>query len=54
MLQNKNMHLVAHGHVKAQTQAHLHVYVAWYSDRTLEFFTNGKPINIKTQTNSFV
>ena len=43
-----------HIHFKVQTAAHLRVYVAWYSDRTLELFTDGRPMNIKRQTDSFI
>ena len=43
-----------HVHFKAQTVANLRVYVAWYSDRTLELFTDGRPRNIKRQTDSFI
>ena len=43
-----------HVHFKTQTKPNLRVYVAWYSDRTLELFTDGKPLNIKTDTESFI
>ena len=41
-----------HIHFKDVTKAHLRVYVAWFSDRTIEFFTDGKPFNIKTMNHS--
>ena len=42
-----------HVHFKTVTKANLLVYVAWYSDRTIELFTDGKPLHIKTQSDSY-
>ena len=43
-----------HVHFNNQTGAGLKVFVAWYSDRTCELFTDGKELNIKTETESFI
>ena len=37
---------------RTEVQDNTHVYVAWYFDRTLELFTNGQAINIKSHTSS--
>ena len=43
-----------HIHFKTQTAAGLKVFVAWYSDRTCELFTDGKQLNIKSETESYI
>ena len=42
-----------HMHFKAQTPANLRVYIAWFNDRTLEMFTDGKPITIRKDIDSY-
>ena len=42
-----------HMHFKTPTPADLRVYIAWFSDRTLELFPDGKSINIRKQIDSF-
>ena len=39
-----------HIHFKEQTPDNLVVYIAWFNDRTLECFSDGKSINIKSLT----
>ena len=39
-----------HIHFKKQTPDNLVVYIAWFNDRTLECFSDGKTINIKSLT----
>ena len=36
------------------TAENLRVYVAWYSDRTLELFTDGKPVRIRRDAENYV
>ena len=36
-----------HIHFKTAAEDNLAVYIAWFNDRTLEMFTDGKPINIR-------
>ena len=42
-----------HVRFKTATQANLRVYIAWVSDRTLELFTDGKPLIIRKQIDSY-
>ena len=42
-----------HIHFKDQTPANLRVYIAWFNDRTLEMFADGKPINIRKDIDSY-
>ena len=42
-----------HIHFKEQTPANLRVYIAWFNDRTLEMFADGKPINIRKDIDSY-
>ena len=42
-----------HVHFKAGSAANLRVYIAWFSDRTLEMFTDGSPINIKKEVATY-
>ena len=42
-----------HVHFKVATEAHLRVYITWVSDRTLELFTDGKPLIIRKQIDSY-
>ena len=42
-----------HIHFKAATQANLRVYIAWFNDRTLELFSDGKPIVIRKDIDSY-
>jgi len=42
-----------HVQFKAQTVANLRVYIAWFSDRTLELFTDGKPLVIRKQIDNY-
>ena len=42
-----------HVHFKTVTKANLRVYITWVSDRTLELFTDGKPIVIRKQIDSY-
>ena len=42
-----------HVRFKTVTKANLRVYIAWVSDRTLELFTDGKPLIIRKQIDSY-
>ena len=42
-----------HVQFRAQTGNNLIVYVAWFNDRTIEFYTDGSPIHIKSQSDSY-
>ena len=42
-----------HVHFKSASANNLIAYISWYSERTLELFTDGKPLNIKMQTDSY-
>ena len=42
-----------HVRFKEATAANLRVYIAWFNDRTLEIFTDGSPINIRKEVDSF-
>ena len=42
-----------HVNFKTATPDDLRVYVAWYFDRSLELFTDGKSLNIKSHTDSY-
>ena len=42
-----------HVHFKAGADANLGVYITWLSDRTLEMFTDGSPINIRKQVDNY-
>ena len=42
-----------HATFRAGVPDHVNVYVAWYFDRTLELFTDGKSINVKSHVDSY-
>ena len=42
-----------HLHFKEATTANHGVYIAWFNDRTLELFTDGKPINIRKDIDNY-
>ena len=42
-----------HIHFKEATAANHGVYIAWFNDRTLELFTDGKPINIRKDIDNY-
>ena len=52
-LGSNNVMCNLHVHFKAATPEHLRVYIAWFSDRTLEMFTDGSPINIRKEVDNF-
>ena len=52
-LGSNNVTCNLHVHFKAATPDHLRVYIAWFSDRTLEMFTDGSPINIRKEVDNF-
>lgn len=52
-LGSNNVTCDLHVHFKTPTVAHLRVYIAWFSDRTLEMFTDGSPINIRKQIDNY-
>ena len=52
-LGSNNVTCNLHVHFKTATPEHLRVYIAWFSDRTLEMFTDGSPINIRKEVDNF-
>ena len=52
-LGSNNVTCELHVHFKAGSAANLRVYIAWFSDRTLEMFTDGSPINIKKEVATY-
>ena len=52
-LGSNNVTCDLHVHFKAATPAHLRVYIAWFNDRTLEMFTDGKPINVRNKVDNY-
>ncbi len=52
-LGSNNVTCDLHVHFKEVTPAHLRVYIVWFSDRTLEMFTDGSPINIRKQVDNY-
>ena len=43
-----------HVHFKKATPANLRVYIAWFNDRTLEMFTDGKAVNVRKEMDNYV
>ena len=43
-----------HVRFKTPTQANLRVYIAWFNDRTLELYTDGKPLTIRREIENYV
>ena len=43
-----------HATFRKKVPKDVRVHIAWYSERTLELFTNGEAINIKEHTESFI
>ena len=43
-----------HVHFKTATGANLRVYIAWFNDRTLEMYTDGKPLTIRREIENYV
>ena len=52
-LGSNNVTCDLHVHFQNATAQHLRVYIAWFSDRTLEMFTDGSPINIRKQVDNY-
>ena len=52
-LGSNNVTCNLHVHFKTASPEHLRVYIAWFSDRTLEMFTDGSPINIRKEVDNF-
>ena len=52
-LGSNNVTCDLHVHFQNATAANLRVYIAWFSDRTLEMFTDGSPINIRKQVDNY-
>ena len=52
-LGSNNITCDLHIHFKVATGANLRVYIAWFNDRTLEMFSDGKPINIRKDIESY-
>ena len=43
-----------HVRFKKPTKKNLRVYITWFNDRTLEMYTDGKPINIRKEIENYV
>ena len=43
-----------HVRFKTDTPANLRVYIAWFNDRTLELYTDGKPLSIRREIANYV
>ena len=52
-LGSNNITYDLHIHFKAATGDNLRVYIAWFNDRTLEMFSDGKPINIRKDIDNY-
>ena len=52
-LGSNNVTCDLHVHFQNATAQHLRVYIAWISDRTLEMFTDGSPINIRNRVDNY-
>ena len=52
-LGSNNVTCDLHVHFQNPTEDHLNVYIAWTSDRTLEMFTDGSPINIRKEVDNY-
>ena len=52
-LGSNNVTCDLHVHFQNATANNLRVYIAWFSDRTLELFTDGSPINIRKQVDNY-
>ena len=52
-LSGNNVTCDLHVRFKAQTAANLRVYIGWFSDRTLELYSDGKPLVIRKHTDSY-
>ena len=52
-LGSNNVTCDLHIHFKEATAANLHIYIAWFNDRTLEMFPDGKPVNIRKDIGSY-
>ena len=53
-LGSNNVTCDLHIHFKAATAANLRVYIAWFNDRTLEMFVDGRAINIRKDVDSYI
>ena len=52
-LSGNNVTCDLHVHFKVQTKANLRVYISWFSDRTLELYSDGKPLVIRKHIDSY-
>lgn len=52
-LGSNNVTCDLHVQFRTATLANLRVYIAWFSDRSLEMFTDGSPINIRKQVDNY-
>ena len=52
-LSGNNVTCDLHVRFKAQTAANLRVYIGWFSDTTLELYSDGKPLVIRKHTDSY-
>ena len=53
LLSARTVNCELHTTFRTPTNPGIKMYVAWYFDRTLELFSDGKSINIKSQTTSY-
>ena len=53
LVSSRTVNTELHATFKSGVADHVKVYVTWFFDRTLELFSDGKQINIKTHNDSF-
>ena len=53
-LGSNNITCDLHIHFKVATGADLLFYITWFNDRTLEIFSDGTPINIRKDIDSYI
>ena len=52
-LGSNNITCDLHVRFKTATPDNLRVYVVWFNDRTLEMFTDGSPLHIRSQVDNY-
>ena len=53
LVSSRTVNTELHATFKSGVPDHVRCYVTWFFDRTLELFSDGKKINIKTHNDSF-
>ena len=52
-LSGNNVTCDLHVRFKEKTSENLRVYIGWFNDRTLELYSDGKPLVIRKHTDSY-